>query len=466
VGTVSRQEKESSCGDFLKILVAEEDDVEAFLIQCELNKLDTPFLFKRAAHREQYLDALRDFAPTVVVADYRFSGLSLFTETSERAPHVQQVAILPEKDSTILKGLQQTGVKSWLLRGDVTSLSKRLNQQIKIPADAGALPPLDEESNGRHNGFKNSDDSANARARAHLALKKITALLLDLNSKLAEDARVWAKFLHKRVQKVKDLAKERMALRKFAVNPGQNTLDSPLANGGESQLENHAPSRLLANDSNRFGDLNQELKKLGLNTDGSGPPYGAEVWVTRLRSLDQELQNATSARQEAESALQAIDFSFKTLFQTSLDAIFLVDSSGGILQANPAACSLLGLAPTEAAAHKLSDFINQKVSFESAWQSFLQSGTFRGEQRLLLTSGETRDIQFSARSNVWCDVHLFIARDLSERSRVKEQLAQLWKELEKSLEAQARQKRALLEIQSKLNWFAANAAQLGSNNAS
>jgi hypothetical protein len=130
VETVNAKTMDGSETQFLKVLLAEEDDVEAFLLQCELNKVDGLVSRRRAANRPHYLKLLKEFRPNLVIADYHFAGIHLFIETRELAPGARQIALLPKREDTIIASLREAGVDLCVLRDNYTALRRFLSAPV------------------------------------------------------------------------------------------------------------------------------------------------------------------------------------------------------------------------------------------------------------------------------------------------------------------------------------------------
>lgn len=71
---------------------------------------------------------------------------------------------------------------------------------------------------------------------------------------------------------------------------------------------------------------------------------------------------------------------FQALFDASLDAILIVDDSRRYVDANPAACELLGVDRALVTEFRIDDFAAPecRAEIEAAWHSFLQVGKQKG----------------------------------------------------------------------------------------
>ncbi len=114
------------------------------------------------------------------------------------------------------------------------------------------------------------------------------------------------------------------------------------------------------------------------------------------------------------------DKGFRALFEGALDPMLLADDDARYVDANLAACALLGLSHTEICSRRVVDLAPEpaKPGFDQVWQAFLRDGKQQGEYQLQLADGRIRDIEFSASADVLPGRHLSILRDVTERKRL------------------------------------------------
>ncbi|TVQ18525.1 MAG: PAS domain S-box protein [Leptolyngbya sp. DLM2.Bin15] len=121
---------------------------------------------------------------------------------------------------------------------------------------------------------------------------------------------------------------------------------------------------------------------------------------------------------------------FRALFEKSLDAMLIADDQGRYVDANPAACDLLGRSREQIIGQQIADVMPPGLSFETAWQQFQQHGQERGEIQILRGDGSIRDVDYAATADVWPHHHLSILRDITERKRLERQVQDLQQQLE------------------------------------
>jgi PAS domain S-box-containing protein len=127
----------------------------------------------------------------------------------------------------------------------------------------------------------------------------------------------------------------------------------------------------------------------------------------------------------------------RALFHEALDAILIANDTGRYVDANPAACELLGLSREEILTRSVSDIKDPNIDFSQVWQSFLEQGKVKGEFRILRPDGTVRETEYTAVANFVPHRHLSILRDITERKRLESDRNQI--------EADLLQKQRLIE---------------------
>jgi PAS domain S-box-containing protein len=161
---------------------------------------------------------------------------------------------------------------------------------------------------------------------------------------------------------------------------------------------------------NSIGNLHAEVKRKIRTED-------ARVEFSRSSSV--------GAEDESSEAMRTLELSFKTLFRTALDAMFLLDGSGSILHVNPAGCALLASAPAQLLGKSLFDFVPvmERERASEMWEALLIEGQQKTEFTLQPTAGATREVLLAGRANLWFGVHLMVVRDLTEMKKLQRQVA-------------------------------------------
>lgn len=153
-----------------------------------------------------------------------------------------------------------------------------------------------------------------------------------------------------------------------------------------------------------------------------------------LPAIDREVREAEGRRErrEAEAALRASEARYRSLVETSLDAIVLSDLHGLVLMANPQAAVLYGY-PSPAGmqgihAETLIAAEERSRAQTSFWAVVVERGQIRDQQyRACRHDGATFPVEMSGAVIVGVDGRpdgvLTVTRDITERLQFQEQLA-------------------------------------------
>jgi len=136
------------------------------------------------------------------------------------------------------------------------------------------------------------------------------------------------------------------------------------------------------------------------------PPLSASYLAYRDQTQQRQLAGALY---ESEKRLQA-------LIGQSLDASVVIDDAGRYVDANPAACRLLGVSLDELRTTHMPDFFPDKQDFTlQKFDDFVARGQGEGVLRLKRKDGQPIDVEYQATANFWPGLHLAVLRDVTGR---------------------------------------------------
>ncbi len=139
-------------------------------------------------------------------------------------------------------------------------------------------------------------------------------------------------------------------------------------------------------------------------------PGGVAALAVRWRDVTE--------RQRAEQALQRAQARQTAIFQHALNAILLASDDGHYLDANPAACSLLGYSHDQLVGLPVAAVVvPEQVDTEAAWAAFQQTGRASGRVRLRRRDGAVVEALYNAVAHVLPGVHLSVLSDVTEELR-------------------------------------------------
>jgi PAS domain S-box-containing protein len=127
-------------------------------------------------------------------------------------------------------------------------------------------------------------------------------------------------------------------------------------------------------------------------------------------------QEATHSKQTDDALMESRRY-LQALFENSLDAIFVTNDEGRYIDANPAACELLGYTHNELTQLSVMDLTAESFREEARamWQQFLTGGSQRGEYSTRRKDGEILQLEFRAVANVLPGLHVSSSRGITKR---------------------------------------------------
>jgi len=126
--------------------------------------------------------------------------------------------------------------------------------------------------------------------------------------------------------------------------------------------------------------------------------------------------------QQAEDELDESRRYLHAFFNNSLDAILVTNDKGHYIDANPAACALLGYTYEELMQLNFLDLtpVHFRQQGLAAWQRFLAKGSESGEYSTLHKDGHVLQLEFRAVASVLPGVHVSSSRDMTDRKQTEE----------------------------------------------
>ena len=149
-----------------------------------------------------------------------------------------------------------------------------------------------------------------------------------------------------------------------------------------------------------------------------------------------------TATVEAELALVERERQFRAMFFDGVDAMLILDDHRQIVEANPAACRMLGIGPGAGLHGSLDELLggdDDRLQLAAAWREMLAVGETRREHRVRASAqppandpgtfgrpeaAATRLLECSYRARIRGPRHLFSARDITDRRLFEERLMQ------------------------------------------
>jgi PAS domain S-box-containing protein len=382
--------------DQLRILILEDIQMDAELVEYELGRASIPFTAHWVDNREEFLVALESFQPDLILSDYtlpRFDGMTALQLAKERAPSVPFVIVTGSVNEETAVGCMKAGATDYLLKSNLARIG---------PAVEGALARarLREEQQRAERALRRSE--ANLRAifshsQQSFVLIERDGTILALNP-IAE---AWAeRVLGRPVREgmsIRDFIPQAMPAFEAAIRGETGTLEQRIrdADGSERWFEtSHAPV-----------------------VDDRGVVIGA-----CLNARD------VSERKAGEQALRESEERYRDLFDNASDLVCMATTEGRFLYVNEAWQERMGYSDDEIRRLNLKDMIHPDTrdGFEVILRRVLAGETRNHVELLFSTRGGA---PVSVEANLSCNFRQgmpatirAICRDVTERKRVEDQL--------------------------------------------
>jgi len=152
------------------------------------------------------------------------------------------------------------------------------------------------------------------------------------------------------------------------------------------------------------------------------PESVSVCWVASDLTELEASANSLRVLREQQQALEESEARFRAIFESSLDAVVLVDDDQVYVQANPGAEAIFGLPPEHLIGRRIADFLDIDIDAAALWRAFLRTGRFRSELKIIDAHDEVRDVDCYGVAGILPSRHLFVIRDVTVRKRAEEAL--------------------------------------------
>ena len=131
---------------------------------------------------------------------------------------------------------------------------------------------------------------------------------------------------------------------------------------------------------------------------------------------------ARREQHQTASTLDATEREYKSVFNSTLDAILILDNQGVCLEGNPAALSLFGTRHEELVGESIEKFFAGVGDFAAAWTRFLERKSEHRETGILRGDGRTIFVEYTARAHYLPGRHVAVLRDITRKKLAEEAL--------------------------------------------
>jgi PAS domain S-box-containing protein len=131
---------------------------------------------------------------------------------------------------------------------------------------------------------------------------------------------------------------------------------------------------------------------------------------------------AKREQRETANALDATEREYKSVFDSTLDGIVILDDQGVCLEANPAALTLFGADRHELVGESVLKFFGGSRDFKDSWNRFLGRKSEHCETRVLRGDGETIFVEYTAKAHFLPGKHVAVLRNITRRKQAEQAL--------------------------------------------
>ncbi len=110
----------------MKVLILEDGAFDAELIEYELEKLKVPLSLRLVVTREEFLQALEEFRPSLILADYRlpaFDGLTALALAQENCPETPFIFVSGAMSPELAEAGLKQGAADWIPKNQLSRLA-------------------------------------------------------------------------------------------------------------------------------------------------------------------------------------------------------------------------------------------------------------------------------------------------------------------------------------------------------
>ncbi|SDC65507.1 PAS domain S-box protein [Williamwhitmania taraxaci] len=376
----------------LKILFVEDSPNDVELATRMLESEGFSFLHLRVETREDYLEALSSFNPTIIISDYSmpaFNGMQALLLAKTVTPRTPVLILTGSLNEDIAVECIKAGADDYVIKERIAKLPLALRQSL----DKSKMRKEKEEMEFQLKQKTEELDTYFSNSLDLFCIAETTGILRRLNME-------WAATLGYKLEELE--GKNLLEL----VHPSDldQTLEFLSQLADQNDVRNFV-NRLIAKD-------------------------GTEKWIEwRANSVSRKIYAAArdiTKRIEAEQLLQESEERYKSIFHNSHGVMLLLDpESGRILDANPAASNFYGYPLAQLKEMKMSDIntlSSEQLDNKIAVAMAKKQTHFYFQHRLV--SGEIRDVEtFACPIMVGNKKLLYsIIHDITERRKSEESL--------------------------------------------
>jgi PAS domain S-box-containing protein len=128
---------------------------------------------------------------------------------------------------------------------------------------------------------------------------------------------------------------------------------------------------------------------------------------------------ARREHRETVNVLDATEREYKSVFDSTLDGILILDDQGICLEANPAAQTIFGTRRDELVGQPIGKFYGGGNDFEGSWRRFLDRKHEHREAQVVRGDDKSIFVEYTAKADYLPGKHVAVLRDISRRKQAE-----------------------------------------------
>jgi DNA-binding NtrC family response regulator len=159
----------------LRILILEDLATDAKLIESELRKGGIAFSSRRVETREDFFKELRDFAPDLILSDYKlpsFDGSSALSIAKEQCPNVPFIFVSGTIGEELAIDTLKEGATDYVLKDRLARLMPAVSRALREAEERAVRKQIEEQLKKRVKDLEEFHDMAVGRELKMVELKE------------------------------------------------------------------------------------------------------------------------------------------------------------------------------------------------------------------------------------------------------------------------------------------------------